>query len=556
MKKKRGSNLYATVKTAAALAVVLAFAFLCAETCLGAEKKPALVAHGGGFIKGYETTNSVEAVMQSIADGFELIELDMSFSADGRLVMIHDWDRTAMKYFGMNFDGRMTEAEFEKILVNEQFHTLTLKRLIEILDEAPHVRIITDIKDDNIKALSEIAERYPGYIGRFIPQIYSYKEYGSVMRLGFSDVILTLYAMEKPDYDELLGFIRSRDLYAVTVGNEHEYTIKDLKYKLAADGVCVYFHPVSDFETAVSAMENGVHGLYVSALIPGDLKEPARSYYLLDEKVKLCDLDIGEKTFKALKNVKIKNGAPFDRTYLIGGEIVSDGYIEGLEDGAYELKLILSEGEKTVAELDYLLLAGAGLRILDKRFVYRLDEHKAISEMRDLLAGIEGVSEETIDLMQRSLMVKAGEYYGYFDGKPVVFLVGKEYLYTGKHANGSVISPFAECIMLLGAESVHMDDGKYVYVRYGGARVMMMANTLFISHNHKSSRLKTPLTIVRGKTMASGEIYRAITGREFIDDGEIMILLPENVKASEPGREEILRAAEALFEGKANLLQT
>jgi len=550
------SNLGARMRMAAALAAVLAFVFFYAEMSFGTEEKPALVAHGGGFVKGYTTTNSVDAVMQSIADGFELIELDMWFSGDDKLIMLHDWDRTAMKYFGMNFDRKLSESEFEKILINGQFQTLTLKRLIEILDEAPGVRIITDIKDENLRALSVIRENYPDHIERFIPQIYSYEEYNGVVDLGFSDIILTLYAMEELDYTELLRFINSHDLFAVTVGNEHEYRIKDLKYKLADDGVCVYFHPVSDFETAERAMGNGVHGVYASVIAPADFNEPQRAYYLLEDKVKLCDLYVEEKSFKALKNIKIKNGAAFDRTYLLDGKVVTDELIEKLAEGKYELKLILSEGERTVAELDYLLLTSAGMRVLDKRFEYRLDELKPLWQMKDIFSDVAGVSTETVDLLQRALIVKAGEYYGYCDGQLLVFQVDDEFLHTGKHMNGSVISPLAECITAVGAESVHMDTGRYVYIHYDGVRTMMQANTMFISRNFKNSKLKTPLTIIRDKTMASGEVYKIITGREFIDNSEIMILLPGNVKVSELDEDEILKAAAVLFEDRANILQT
>ena len=54
-----------------------------------------VIAHGGGAYKGYETTNSVEALNHSIRSGYKYIELDMDLSADDRIIMLHDWDRTA-----------------------------------------------------------------------------------------------------------------------------------------------------------------------------------------------------------------------------------------------------------------------------------------------------------------------------------------------------------------------------------------------------------------------------------------------------------------------------
>jgi len=540
----------------ALMIALAAFLLLFAANSFSAEKKPILVAHGGGFIEGFKTTNSVEAVRQSIAEGYKLIELDFDFSKDGKLVMIHDWDRTAVRYFGRNFDEKLTEKEFEKILINDRFQTLTLKRLIDILDETPDIRIITDVKMDNLKALALISEEYPDYIQRFIPQIYSYGEYGEVKMMGYDDVILTLYTIKDLNYNELISFIKSRDLFAVTVGSDHEHVIPDLKYKLADDGVCVYFHPVSDFETAMRLMENGVYGIYASSLVPADFIKPNNTYYLLQDKVKLSDLILSEKSFKQLKAVKIKNGAEFERSYLIDGEEATNESVAGLSEGKHDLKLILKRGERTIVELDYLIWSDEKLRVTDKRYEYRLDEQKSAVDMEETLSGLPDIAEETKEILLSSLIVKVDEYFGYSDGGLLIFKAEEEFLPAAKYRNGKILSPFADCITACGAESVMMDLGRYVYVRYNGVRTMMQANTLFISRGGKSSRLKTPLILIRDRTMASAEVYNYITGREYIENSDMMILLPENVKAGEVDKDDIFEAAEMLFEEKANILQT
>jgi len=548
--KKGKMKINSKVNIAAVIAIAAALILLFAGTCFATEAKPRLVAHGGGFIEGYMTTNSVEAVMESIAEGYKLIELDIDFSSDGKLIMIHDWDRTARTYFGVTFKKKLRQSEFEKILIDGKFHTLTFDKLTTILDGASDVRIVTDVKSDNIGALTEIAEKYPGYVDRIIPQIYSYDQYDTVKNLGYRDIILTLYAMPTVDYDELMGFIRSHELYAVTVGDTHEYQIPDLKAKLASDGVTVYYHPVNDFETAMRAMDKGVYGVYANELIPSDFEEPARSYYLLDGQAKLCDLTLEEKSIRALKDIKIKNGAGMDREYLIDGEPVTDELVTQLSEGEHDLKLTLSLDGGAVAELDYLLWSGASdMRVLDKRYEYRIKEVKEPPDMYDALQSSGSVSAETIDMLLGSLVVKAGEHYGYCDGKPLVFLVGDEYLYTQKYTNGAVISPLADCIKAVGADSVRMDGGRYVYVYYDGARTMMQADTSYISRGiMDSNALDTPLTIYRDKVMASGEIYKAITGRDYIDNQEIMILLPEGVKAIDVDAGAIFNAAGLLFD--------
>jgi len=538
-------------KTAAAIFVIAAALLFNTGTGFAADEKPRFVAHGGGFVEGYGTTNSIEAVMQSIADGYKLIELDFGFSSDGELIMIHDWGRTASTYFGTSFSRRLSENEFEKILINGKFHTLTFKKLMLILDEAEDVRIVTDVKDDNIRALTIIAEKYSDYIDRIIPQIYSYDQYNVVKSLGYKDIILTLYAMPTVDYNELMTFIRSHKLFAVTVGDTHDYTISDLKYKLADDGVTVYYHPVHDFETALQLFDNGVYGVYSNKIIPADFEGPSRFYYLLDDSVRLCDLTINEKSYKALKDVKIKNGAGKTRSYTIDGETANDALINNLGGGKHDLKLILTLDGELVAELDYFLWSGDSyMIILDKKYEYRLDEFKDLPDINKALSSSEEVSDEVKDILMGSLIVKAGEYYGYCGGDLLVFQVKDEFLYTQNYTNGFVVSPLAECMISVGADSVSMDSGRYVYVWYNGKRTMMQANTSYIRQGVGSARLTTPLTIYRDKTMASGEIYKNITGRDFLDNQELMVLLPEGVKTPEIDAKEIFEAAYLLFDTK------
>lgn len=52
---------------------------------------PILIAHSGGGINGYVYTNSKEAILQSIASGYRVIEVDVSMTSDGVPVLSHDF---------------------------------------------------------------------------------------------------------------------------------------------------------------------------------------------------------------------------------------------------------------------------------------------------------------------------------------------------------------------------------------------------------------------------------------------------------------------------------
>ena len=543
-------------KTIIVMVTIIICIVLNTEASFASEEKPSrFIAHGGGFVDGFYTTNSVEAIRQSIADGFTLIELDMCFSRDDRIIMLHDWDRTVVHYFGAPFARRPSEREFEQLLVHGRFQTLTFNRLTKILDEAPDIRIITDVKSDNIKVLTMIVEQFPDYVERMIVQIYSYEEYDIVRELGFEDIILTLYAMPEIDYDELIQFIKDSDLFAVAVGTTHDHAFGDREFgslmqKLVDDGVLVYFHPVGDFETAIDVMERGAHGIFASRVTPADFEEPARLHFLAEDGIRIMDLIVSEKTLCALKDVEIKNSEDKDITYFVNGKVVTDAMIEDLESGRHDLKIVLKRDGVVVIELEYLLWSSDSyLRIFNPRYEHRINMLRDFPVMREVLGNADTVSDEVKDILMNSFVVKVGEHHGYNDGELLVFFANQEFFQTQLHRNGSIMSPFADSVTALGADSILMDQGRFVYVYFEGTRTMFMADTNFFRRGmERSGRMRTPLTIQRNRIMATGELYRIITGRHYIENRELKILLPAGTNVNDVDETEIFEAASLLFE--------
>lgn len=241
-----------------------------AET-LSRSNPPKVIAHGGGAVDGISLTNSLEAVRASIEKGCRLIELDMLLTADNEIVMIHDFGSGwTSRYLGVTFDEKPTKDEFLSLKIMDKYTTMSFDMLTEILDEYPDVMIVTDCKEINYRLLSKIATKYPDYIDRIIPQIYYYHQYNETHRLGFENIILTLYSMDRMEYHELAEFIDDNDIFAVTVGvgYKHEY----IAYKLARRDITVYMHPVNDYEQALTLMDKRIHGVYSSTLSPSDFE--------------------------------------------------------------------------------------------------------------------------------------------------------------------------------------------------------------------------------------------------------------------------------------------
>ena len=90
-------------------------------------------------------SNSLEALEHSYENGFRLLELDFSWTCDGELVCVHDWNA----FYGRILDtDSPTLAQFEAVRDSTYgFTSLTLDHLIAWLREHPGVSIVTDIKE-------------------------------------------------------------------------------------------------------------------------------------------------------------------------------------------------------------------------------------------------------------------------------------------------------------------------------------------------------------------------------------------------------------------------
>ena len=184
------------------------------------------VAHAGGSIEGDTYTNSHEALDYNIKRGFELFEIDFSWTKDQQLVCIHDWDRSFKKLFGFQIKQRPTMEAFKKFNQGmSKYNICTLHSLKYLMEKNKHIKIITDIKEKNIRALRIIAKEIKDYDSRIIPQIYHPSEYKRVKKLGYKNIIWTLYKFSG-DNDCVLEQVDYLKLFAITM------TKKELKRNL------------------------------------------------------------------------------------------------------------------------------------------------------------------------------------------------------------------------------------------------------------------------------------------------------------------------------------
>lgn len=230
-----------------------------------AHEAPRLIAHAGGIIREMTYTNSREALEESYRKGYRYFEIDLCFTRDRHLVLIHDWGQTYRKYFEGDPDIP-TLDEFAALTMKHGLHQMTAKDLFRWLEEHPDAHIVTDVKSDNLIALRSLATDFARCRSRIVPQIYSADEFETVRDMGYERIILTLYRTAASN-ESILSLAEEKDVFAFTMFPTRGAR-GDLSRRLRALGQVVYFHTVNSRDKAESLRELGAHGFYSDSLEP------------------------------------------------------------------------------------------------------------------------------------------------------------------------------------------------------------------------------------------------------------------------------------------------
>ena len=223
--------------------------------------EPEYIVHGAGYYTGIKTTNSLEALENAYENGNKYIELDFNFTSDLRPVCIHDWNH--LSYSG--YDGKNpTEKEFMESNIYSMFSPLNLGLVAEFMQKHEDVRIITDVKELNIYFCDIIRKEYPTLMDRFIIQVYSEYEYTHINRMGFENIIFSLYKLDwesKINTDNLVEFAKNNKLYGYTFPSSL-CEIEGYVDEMLKAGVPLFVHTVNDKAEQQKYFDMGITGIY------------------------------------------------------------------------------------------------------------------------------------------------------------------------------------------------------------------------------------------------------------------------------------------------------
>lgn len=220
------------------------FLFVIMTLSLNINAQPLMIAHAGGGINGQNYSNSIEALNFNYAKGFRTFEMDFSWASDNQLVCLHDWKKRFKKVFGYKTKQPLSLSEFEAVLkASNGLHPCTLETLSLWVSKHPGVKIITDVKIDNIKAIKKITKEYPQLAKQFIPQFYQPSEYALLKDMGFKQLIWILY-----QFDGKLSSvpIHVKDMDLMAISMRASQAKKQFARELIANDEKVFVYTVND----------------------------------------------------------------------------------------------------------------------------------------------------------------------------------------------------------------------------------------------------------------------------------------------------------------------
>ncbi len=325
----------------------------------------------------------------------------------------------------------------------------------------------------------------------------------------------------------------------------------------------VYTHPVDTVEEAQEQLASGAYGIYSSQLTPAEVEGAGAEYYLMqaDESgkgVKLTDTVLPQDAVRAVQIHGNLEGKALK--YKLDGKNLEERMAE-LSDSpstihnlSVELWDMSGKSEESTRKplyiMNYILTKDQGeSRILDKKYAYRLKALKELPDFTEVLsqADPKEMLGSMIEILSQSFIAKAGSYYYYNNESAGSYWVGDELMSPQKSVSGNVIVPLAETLEQLGAEDITMDSARYVYMDMNHVRTIGQVYGNYVRKDIHNVKISVPLSLYRGKTMGGGEIISTVSGRNFIENQDLLIILPQNCKVSKETAAQLIELADQLY---------
>ncbi len=249
-------------------------------------------------MEGFHVTNSLQALERAVLEGFQLVEVDLCWTTDGELVLLHDWAGALVGMFGEQA-ALCSRDEFMQLEGRDGLQQLDLPALLQWMNDNPGIGVVTDIKAERRRGLKLLAKELASVRSRLLPQVHDEREAKLAGGLGFDQRILTLYTSQLTD-EEVLALAKRESFYAVTMPKDR--VPGGLATRLREQGVASFAHTINNQLVASRLASQGVDGVYTDRLTParGRVDSSWNDAWVVDSPAELegtrqfLILDLGE----------------------------------------------------------------------------------------------------------------------------------------------------------------------------------------------------------------------------------------------------------------------
>ena len=230
------------------------------------------VVHAGGALEcGNETfsyTNSYEALENLYLYGNRISEFDFLYTSDGEIVCAHNGKETWAE--GFSFREAPTLEEFLNARSFGSFTPMSLSMLAEYMEKHKDLYVVTDVKDDNIQFCQDVRNKHPKLLSQFIIQIYHEDEYEPIKRMGFKNIIYTLYRAsdDELELENLEAFLNKHDLFGVTFWESWADETSEFYNMVLTTEVPIFVHTVNEKSEMEKMFNKGIVGIYTDVVDP------------------------------------------------------------------------------------------------------------------------------------------------------------------------------------------------------------------------------------------------------------------------------------------------
>ena len=245
-----------------------------------------IVTHALGTVEGRTETNSREAFIESYESGARVFEADMSLTADGYLVVRHDFASTSFWNLEQTMDENMFYSDYINAKIGYFYTPLDIDGLLKLMKEYPDTYLVTDTKEYEEDGVRETFRRFREALeragdetlqDRIIVQLYHYDMYEWVKEeTDLDNFLFTLYQLPDKNYVKIGQFCEENGVPVVTLP---ETILEEKNVRVLHEyGVKVYAHTVNRIADMIRDTETyGVDGFYSDYVMPAQYEAVMRT---------------------------------------------------------------------------------------------------------------------------------------------------------------------------------------------------------------------------------------------------------------------------------------